>query len=30
VSGVIVVVTLIGMLLAERMFGLAANVQETR
>ncbi len=30
VSGVIVIVTLIGMLLAERMFGLAANVQESR
>jgi putative spermidine/putrescine transport system permease protein len=30
VSGVIVVVTLIGMLLTERLFGLAANVQESR
>jgi putative spermidine/putrescine transport system permease protein len=30
VSGVIVIVTLIGMLLAERLFGLAANVQESR
>ena len=30
VSGVIVVVTLVGMLLTERLFGLAANVQEAR
>jgi putative spermidine/putrescine transport system permease protein len=30
VSGVIVVVTLVGILLTERMFGLAANVQEAR
>jgi putative spermidine/putrescine transport system permease protein len=30
VSGVIVVLTLIGMLIAERLFGLAANVQEAR
>jgi putative spermidine/putrescine transport system permease protein len=30
VSGVIVIVTLVGLLLAERLFGLAANVQERR
>lgn len=30
VSGVIVIVTLVGLLLAERLFGLSANVQERR
>jgi hypothetical protein len=30
VSGVIVIVTLVGLVLAERLFGLGVNVQERR